>query len=90
MKIEFSPETKKDLERIKRKDPALIKKIHKQLQLFTLNPKHPSLRLHKLSGNLKYFWSISITKDFRMIYQLKSEDTAYFVDLGTHNEVYGK
>lgn len=90
MKIGFSPEAKKELARIKRKNPSLVKKIHKQLQLLSLDPKHPSLRLHKLSGNLKNFWSISITKNVRMIYQLKNDDHAYFVDIGTHDEVYNK
>ncbi len=90
MKIGFSPEVKKELVKIKKKDPHLIRKIYKQLQLFTTNPIHPSLRLHKLSGNLKDFRSISITKSFRMVYQIKEENVAYFVDLGTHNEVYRK
>lgn len=97
MKIGFSPEVKKELLKIKKKDPALSRKIQKQLQLFTTNSTHPSLRLHKLSGNLKEFRSISITKSLRMVYQVKETSTAYskksfayFVDLGTHDEVYKK
>jgi addiction module RelE/StbE family toxin len=90
MKIGFSPEVKKELAKMKRTDPDLTRKIHKQLQLFTSNPTHPSLRVHKLSGNLKNFRSISITRGFRMVYQLKAEGIAYFVDLGTHDEVYRK
>ena len=88
MKVGFSPEVKKELEKLKKKDFKLNRKIQKQLQLFTINPTHPSLRLHKLSGNLKGFQSISITKGFRMIYLVKQDDVAYFVDIGTHDEVY--
>ena len=88
MRIGFSPQVKKELARIKKKDPDLNRKIYKQLKLFTINPTHPSLRLCKLSGNLKNFRSISISRGFRMVFQEKENDIAYFVDLGTHDEVY--
>jgi len=90
MKIGFSPEVKKELEKLKKKDSDFNRKIQKQLQLFTTNSTHPSLRLHKLSGNLKGFQSISITKSFRMVYLVKQDGMAYFVDFGTHDEVYRK
>lgn len=90
MKIEFSPDFQKELFRLKKKDPDLTSKIVKQLKIFIQNPRHPFLRTHKLSGNLDNFWSISITKSIRMIYQLNQSGSAYFIDLGTHDEVYGK
>ena len=90
MKAKLSPFVQKEVAQIHKVDKKLFSKIEKQIILFEINPKHPSLRLHKLTGNLKNFWSISITRNFRLIYQLKSKDTAYFVDIGTHDEVYGK
>ncbi|OGY10776.1 MAG: hypothetical protein A3A58_00720 [Candidatus Blackburnbacteria bacterium RIFCSPLOWO2_01_FULL_41_27] len=89
MQIKFSSETKKELKKIKRKDKRLAGKIEKQLILFQKNPKHPSLRLHKLTGQFKNRWSISITTNIRMIY-LQRDDEAYFIDIGTHDEVYKK
>jgi len=88
MQIKFSSETKKELKKIKRKDKRLAGKIEKQLILFQKNPKHPSLRLHKLSGNINGMWSISITSSIRMVYRIMNESTAYFVNIGTHDEVY--
>ena len=76
MKAKLSPFVQKEVVQIHKKDKKLFSKIEKQIVLFETNPKHPSLRLHKLTGDLKNFWSISITRDFRMIYQLKNEDTA--------------
>lgn len=89
MQIQFSEEVDHELNKIKQKDQLLIKRIEKQLALFQENPRHPSLRLHKLSGGLNELWSISISKGIRMVY-IQDEDMAYFVDLGTHDEVYRK
>lgn len=87
MQIRISPEFAKELRILKKKKPKLLKRINKQLRLFAEDPKHPSLRTHKLSGKMKNLWSISVAKDIRMVYLLR-DDEAYFVDLGTHNEVY--
>ena len=65
-------------------------KIQKQIILFESNPKHPSLRLHKLSGTFDHMWSLSITMSIRMVFRLMSKETAYFVDIGAHDEVYRK
>lgn len=89
MQVSFSDEVDKQLKKIKQKDSKLAKRIEKQITLFIQNPKHPSLRLHKLTGDLQELWSISISKSIRIIYILNA-DTAYFVDLGTHDEVYRK
>lgn len=90
MNIKLSPYVLKELGKIKKTDKQLEKKIAKHLQLFITNPKHPSLRPHKLTGNLSDVWSISITKDLRMIYRLLDDSKAYFVDIGSHDEVYRK
>jgi addiction module RelE/StbE family toxin len=90
MQLVFSPGLIKELKQIKQKDKKLVEKIEKQLILFQSNPKHPSLRIHKLTGNKESAWSISITGSIRMIYQLIDDTTAYFSDIGSHDEVYRK
>jgi addiction module RelE/StbE family toxin len=90
MKLTLTPDILKELNKIKQKDRKLVEKIEKQLILFKGNPRHPSLRLHKLTGNLGDYWSISITKSIRMIYEIVDEDIIYFIDIGTHDEVYKK
>ena len=89
MNLEISPDLDKELRRIKSKDKQLAQKIEKQLKLFQQNHQHPSLRTHKLSGNLDNMWSISIDKKNRLIY-IVDEERAYFFDIGTHNQVYKK
>lgn len=90
MRVKFSNEFISDLKKIKQKDKRLALRAEKQLILFKENPTHPSLRLHKLSGKFKNTWSISLTKSVRMVYILIANDIAYFVDIGTHDQVYRK
>lgn len=89
MKVRLDGKLQRQIQEIGRKDLKLFKKIHKQLKLFSNNPKHKSLRVHKLSGVLDNIWSISITGSIRMTY-LQSGAEAYFYDIGTHDEVYRK
>lgn len=90
MNAKFSPSVQKELEKIQQKDRKLANRIEKQIALFEENPKHPSLRTHKLSGTMDNMWSISITTSIRMVYVLLSESSVIFVKIGTHDEVYGK
>lgn len=88
MHIQLSPYVLKKIKQIKQRDKKLAEKIEKQLIIFKSNPKHPSLRIHKLTGKEEDAWSISITTSLRMIYKLLEKNIAYFSDIGTHDEVY--
>jgi addiction module RelE/StbE family toxin len=85
-KITFSPTFQKKLKRFYRTDKKLISKIEKQLKLFQQNPRHPSLRLHKLKGEMNNVWSLSITMSFRLLFVEDNE--YYFFDMGEHSEIY--
>ncbi len=87
--IQFSLDIKRKLKEIQLKDIPLSKRIEKQLDLFLKNPRLKSLRLHKVSLEVKNSWSISITKSFRMIYT-ETDEEYYFYKIGTHDEVYRK
>lgn len=86
--LRFSSDLQEKLEKIKKKDPQLFKKVQKQLRVFKQNPRHKSLRLHKLTREVKNVWSISIDKSIRMLYI--DEEEIYFFSIGTHDEVYRK
>ncbi|MBI3486420.1 type II toxin-antitoxin system mRNA interferase toxin, RelE/StbE family [Candidatus Daviesbacteria bacterium] len=86
--IKFSPDFHKKLQILQRRDIKLFDKIQKQLELFKQNPRHKSLRLHKITREVKNTWSISIDKGYRMLYTENGD--FYFFKLGTHDEVYKK
>ncbi len=85
--IQFDPDLLKKLQKIKLTDSKLAKRIEKKLELFEADPKHPSLRLHKITREVKEVFSISINKSIRMLYT-NLEDKVYFFEIGTHEEVY--
>jgi len=87
MDFEISPELEKELKKIKSRDKQLIGKIEKQLNLFQQNHKHPSLGTHNLSETLENMWSISIDRNFQMLFFLDVSG-AYFFEFGTHDQVY--
>ena len=86
--IKFASEVETYLVKLKRKDKKLFSRIDKQLFLFAQNPKHPSLRTHKLSGRMKNVWSISVNMSIRMVYLKINKDSYVFVKIGTHEEIY--
>jgi len=87
--FKFSPSVYKELQALKRKNPQILNKVYKQLQLFQQNPKHHSLRLHKITGAVENTWSISINGGYRLLY-IEIADVFYFFKLGSHDEVYRK
>ncbi len=90
MNAKFSPAVQNEIIKIQKKEKSLADRIEKQIALFEENPKHPSLRTHKLSSTINNMWSISITMSIRMIYIIVDEDIALFIKIGTHDEVYRK
>ncbi|MBI5151548.1 MAG: type II toxin-antitoxin system mRNA interferase toxin, RelE/StbE family [Candidatus Pacebacteria bacterium] len=88
MRILFDKDLLKKIGEIKKRNMRLYTRIEKQLILFEKNPKHHSLRTHKLAGNLRSSWSISLDRSYRMIYRITSSGDAYFYMMGTHKDVY--
>lgn len=86
MVIKFSGDFRK---RYKKLDQKRKDSFHHRLELFTQDPDHPLLKDHALSGKLIGHRAFSVTGDIRVVYYIH-EDTAYFTDIGTHNQVYGK
>ena len=87
MKFSFSTRVSRQLKRIKKEQPHLFNRIQKQLHLYENNPRHPSLRIHKLKGNLLNSWSLSVGENIRMLYYAEDNKAVFFL-IGTHDEVY--
>ena len=72
-----------------RRHRDILPLYEKTLSLLELNPKHPSLRLHKLDGRLKDLHSISINLSYRIVIYFLIEDNEIVpVDIGDHDQVY--
>ena len=86
MEIRFSVDFRKRYQKLNDK---IKKAFHQRLKLFTQDTRNSLLRDHALSGKLKGYRSFSVTGDIRAVYYIQ-KNIAYFVDVGTHNQVYGK
>ena len=65
------------------------KQIKKKIEIFIKNPHSPSLKTHKLKGELNGYYSFSVSYSLRILFEFINEKEAGFVDIGTH-EVYKK
>ena len=63
-------------------------KFKERRNLFIDNPFHPILKNHPLHGKYKGYFSINITADLRAIYKLLGSDTAFFINIDTHSNLY--
>lgn len=72
-----------------KKHPDMTRQYQKTLELLELNPRHPSLRLHGLRGQLDGLSSVSINMHYRIVLEImiKQKDII-LVDVGSHGQVY--
>ena len=85
--VYYDNDFKKSLKKRIEPSPALKGAFLSRLEVFRTHPQDPILRCHKLTGALKGMEAFSITGDVRVIYR-RQGDNAYFLDIGTHNQVY--
>jgi mRNA interferase YafQ len=75
-----------------RNDSRLQERIFETLALLVENPFAPSLKTHKLRGQLEGLWACWVEYDCRIVFEFGSDsvigDVIVLVDLGTHDEVY--
>jgi addiction module RelE/StbE family toxin len=72
-----------------KKQPQLLDKYSEVLTKLKINPFDPSLKMHKLKGELGEFYSCSLTYEYRIICTfIIQNETIILVDIGSHNDVY--
>lgn len=67
---------------------AQKKRFSQALALFTEKPHHPDLYNHSLAGKWQGHRSISFGGDWRAHYKVVDKDTALFVAVGKHAQLY--
>ncbi|MCH2243572.1 MAG: type II toxin-antitoxin system mRNA interferase toxin, RelE/StbE family [Crocosphaera sp.] len=80
-------------ERMIRKNPAFRPLIEKTVRQLAEDPFHPSLRTHKLKGDLSNVWSCSIDYSNRVLFEFiedpeQQKQAILLLNLGSHDEVY--
>jgi addiction module RelE/StbE family toxin len=88
MNLQFDPGF---IKKLKAQNVLIRKNFRERITVFFKEPNHPKLNNHPLKGEWQEYRSIDITSDWRAIYQELQEGenkVAYFVALGTHDDLY--
>jgi len=60
--------------------------FEKRIILFIKDPFHPTLRTHKLSGNLDEYYSFYLRDGFRVLFVFETKNVALLVNVGSHDD----
>lgn len=79
--------------RATRRAPELQDRIFEVLETLVKDPFAPSLKTHRLRGQLEGLWACWVEYDCRLIFALEpdpagGEDAIVLADIGSHDEVY--
>jgi mRNA interferase YafQ len=93
MQVVWSSGFTRSFKKITKRNPQLRDRITEVLMLLAADPFTPSLKSHKLTGNLEGLWSCSVAYDCRVIFEFSGEDDVLevfilLVNIGNHDEVY--
>jgi len=79
-----------------KKQSGLAKQIQEAIELLEANMFAPSLKSHKLKGELDGCWACSVNYSVRIVFEIREPktindfyaETIVLLTLGTHDEVY--
>ncbi|WP_036962018.1 type II toxin-antitoxin system YafQ family toxin [Pseudoclavibacter soli] len=86
MQIRFSKQFRKQYQRLPK---PLQQTTRRRLELWQEDPMNSLLRVHRLSGRLQHLYSLSVTGDLRVLYELIGDEIVIFQMVGTHAQLYG-
>ena len=88
-KFIVTDEYKKRLKKFFKRHPEMLKRYAKAIMILEVDPFHPSLRLHKLKGNLEEYHSVSINMEYRVVIEFIVKNNEIIpIDIGSHDDVY--
>lgn len=77
--------------KLKKADVRIRKSVKERILIFAKNPSDLELNNHSLRKPYQGLRSIDITADYRALYKevrIGKDTVAYFLELGTHDELY--
>ena len=90
-RLQRTPTFTRSLKRLGKTQPAAGPRVRETFSRLEDDPFDPSLRTHKLSGQLAGCWACSVASDLRMIFEFCKQDDEEIIllhDIGKHDQVY--
>ncbi|MBF0556239.1 MAG: type II toxin-antitoxin system mRNA interferase toxin, RelE/StbE family [Nitrospirae bacterium] len=87
MLIRTTPSFLRQAKKIFKKTPHLKENLKIIVEKLTCNPFEPALKTHRLTGDLKEFWSCDVSYEIRLRFKIVG-DIVELIDIGTHDDVY--
>ena len=93
IKLAWGTSFRRAFKRYARNNPARQERVLETLDELACDPFHPTLKAHKLSGQLTGLWACSVEYDCRIIFTFEpdpdtGDNTIVLIDLGTDDVVY--
>ena len=93
MNLVWSAKFTRTVKRLVGRDKKLLSEIEQTLTQLAADPKHPTLRSHKLKGDLAGTWACSVDYSRRIIFDFTKNPATGELEIvllavGTHDEVY--
>lgn len=72
-----------------KRHPDVLSQYQKTLELLSLNPHHPSLRIHESKGKFEGLSSISINMKYRITLEMiVTPKEIILINVGDHDQIY--
>ena len=82
MVIRYKPSFVRDFKKL---PTELQEEAFEKIEDFRDSSKHKKLKVHKLKGRLKDFYSFSVTYSHRIVFLYENKQTVTFVAIGDHD-----
>ena len=82
-----SNSAKRKLKAFIKKHPEHRVKLEQIITNLLKNLLQKKIKVHRLSGKLKFLYAASITYEYRLIYFFDDQHV-YLINIGSHDEVY--
>jgi len=87
--IVYTEQYNKKVAKFIKRHPDVLSQYQKILELMSLNPHHPSLRLHELKGRFEGLSSISINTKYRITLEMiVTPKEIILINVGDHDQIY--
>ena len=82
MRITYKPTFVKSFKKL---ETSLQEEAFDKIELFKNESNHQQLKVHKLKGRLKDYYSFSINYKYRIVFLYSGPDEADFKDISSHD-----